>query len=242
VPDIATEHMVDMRDGVRLATDVYLPAEGGPAEAVLVRLPYDKDSRYVFFDRVAPRFTSRGYALVVQDVRGKFRSEGATVGFVGEAHDGYDTIEWITRQPWSNGVVGMFGDSYYGYTQWAAVSARHPALKAIVPRVTSADLVKPTPASGLTDVPWMVHADYVSHYWVDHDIYEYDQDYSLRPLIAIFDDGFERVGARSSFFDLTVPEYRVGDLHPDGHPLRCTSRACTACRRMVRQPPHSLHA
>jgi uncharacterized protein len=219
VPDIATEYMVPMRDGVRLATDVYLPDGDGPVEAVLVRLPYDKDSRYVFFYEVAPHFTSRGYAVVVQDVRGKFRSEGATVGFVGEPADGYDTIEWITHQSWSNGVVGMFGDSYYGYTQWAAVSARHPALKAIVPRVTSADLVEDVPATGLTDVPWMVHADYVSRHWVDHDMYEYEQDYSLRPLTAVFEDAFERVGARSAFFDLTVPDYRVGELHPYGHPF-----------------------
>jgi putative CocE/NonD family hydrolase len=113
----------------------------------------------------------------------------------------------------------MFGDSYYGYTQWAAVSARHPALKAIVPRVTSADLAGAPQASGVTDVPWMVLADYLSHYWVDHDIYEYEQNYSLRPLTAVFEDAFERVGARSSFFDLTVPEHRVGELHPDGHPF-----------------------
>lgn len=219
VPDIATEHLVPMRDGVRLATDVYLPAGGSPTEAVLVRLPYDKDSRYVFFDRVAPRFTDRGYAVVVQDVRGKFRSEGPTVGFVGEASDGYDTIEWITHQPWSNGVVGMFGDSYYGFTQWAAVSAAHPALRAIVPRVTSADLVAEIPGHGVTDVPWMVMADYVSHYWVDHDIYAYEPDVSRRPLTAIYDEGFERLGRRSALFDLTIPDHHLGPLHPDRHPF-----------------------
>jgi predicted acyl esterase len=219
VPDTATEHMVAMRDGTRLATDVYLPSGGEPTEAVLVRLPYDKDSRYVFFDKVAARFTSAGYAVVVQDVRGKFRSEGETVGFLGEPADGFDTIDWVIRQPWSNGVVGMFGDSYYGFTQWAAVSAGHPALKAIVPRVTSADLGAEIPTSGCTDVPWMVHADYVSHYWVDHDVYEYEQDYSLRPLTEIFEHAFRRVGGRSAFYDLTVPEYRVGELHPFGHPF-----------------------
>lgn len=219
VPDTATEHLVPMRDGTRLATDVYLPPGGEPTEAVLVRLPYDKDSRYVFFDKVAALFIARGYAVVVQDVRGKFRSEGATVGFLGEAADGYDTIEWVIRQPWSNGVVGMFGDSYYGFTQWAAVSAAHPALKAIVPRVTSAELGANLPEASCTDVPWMVHADYLSHYWVDHDVYEYEQDYSLRPLTEIFERAFRLVGGRSAFYDLTVPEYRVGELHPFGHPF-----------------------
>ncbi len=219
VPDSATEHMVAMRDGIRLATDVYLSPDQTTAETVLIRLPYDKDSRYVFMAEVAEHFTSQGYVVVVQDVRGKFRSEGATIGFVGEAADGYDTIEWITHQPWSNGVVGMFGDSYYGYTQWAAVSARHPALRAIVPRVTSADLGGRRPETGVTDVPWMVHADYVSRHWVDHHTYEYEQDYSLRPVTAIFEDAFQRIGARSAFYDLTVPEYVVGELHPYGHPL-----------------------
>ena len=140
VPEHASEFRIRMRDGVRLATDVYRGDIDGPAPAILVRLPYDKDSRYVFFDQAASRFTERGYVLVVQDVRGKFRSEGETVAFAGEVDDGYDSIEWIINQEWSNGVVGMFGDSYFGFTQWAAVSSQHPALRAIVPRVTSTAL------------------------------------------------------------------------------------------------------
>ena len=137
----ARQHMVPMRDGVHLATDVYLPEGAGPFPAVLVRLPYDKNGRYCWMP--VPRsaiFIARGYAFVPQDVRGKFRSEGEPIAFVNEVPDGYDTIEWIARQPWSNGDVGMWGDSYYGFTQWAAVACGHPALKAIVPRVTFADL------------------------------------------------------------------------------------------------------
>src|SRR5260370_21750076 len=137
VPDTATQYLVRMRDGIRLATDVYLPDDPAPVEAVLVRLPYDKNSRYVLFRWVAEIFRQRGYAMVVEDVRGKFRAEGETLGFVREANDGYDTIDWIIAQPWSNGIVGMFGDSYYGFTQWAAVSSGHRALRAIVPRVTT---------------------------------------------------------------------------------------------------------
>ena len=97
--------------------------------------------RYTFMPQLAPHFTDRGYAFVVQDVRGKFRSEGETMPFVHEIEDGYDTLEWIVSQPWSNGSVGMWGDSYYGYTQWAVVASGHPALKAIVPRVTSTDFM-----------------------------------------------------------------------------------------------------
>ena len=125
-----------MRDGVHLATDVYLPDGPGPFPAVLVRLPYDKNGRYCWIPFLATHFVARGYAFVPQDVRGRFRSEGEPVAFVNEVPDGYDTIDWIARQPWSNGDVGMWGDSYYGFTQWAAVASGHPALKAIVPRTS----------------------------------------------------------------------------------------------------------
>jgi uncharacterized protein len=107
---------------------------------VLVRLPYDKCGRYTFMPALAPLLLDRGYAFVVQDVLGKFRSEGETMPYVHEVADGYDTIDWITGQTWSNGVIGMFGDSYYGWTQWAAVASGHPALRAIVPRMSGSDL------------------------------------------------------------------------------------------------------
>ena len=136
----ATQVMVAMRDGTELATDVYLPTGNGPFPAILVRLPYDKCGMYTFMPALAPVINARGYAFVVQDVRGKFRSQGDTVAFDYEADDGYDTIDWLVGRPWSSGSVGMFGDSYYGFTQWAAVSSGHPALKAIVPRVTTAEL------------------------------------------------------------------------------------------------------
>jgi uncharacterized protein len=120
----ARQEMVPMRDGVRFATDVYLPDGPGPFPAVLVRLPSDKNGRYCWMPFLATHMTARGHAFVPQDVRGKFRSGGEPVAFVNEVPDGYDAIEWITRQPWSNGEVGMWGDSYYGFTQWAAVAAR----------------------------------------------------------------------------------------------------------------------
>ena len=220
VPETATQYMVRMRDGIRLATDVYLPEDGKPAEAVLVRLPYDKNSRYVFFRWVAEIFNRRGYAMVVQDVRGKFRSEGETLGFVGEANDGYDTIEWIIAQPWSNGIVGMFGDSYYGFTQWAAVSSGHPALRAIVPRVTSAELLGKRHAEGtVQDVPWLVHADYVSHYWADNHIYARELNWNLRPLTKVFEDLFATIGVRSAAYDVSVPHFVPLPIYPDGHPF-----------------------
>lgn len=205
VPDHAQQHMVRMRDGVRLATDVYR-AGSEPGPTVLVRLPYDKNSRYVFFDKIAERFTARGYVMVVQDVRGKFRSEGDALGWTGEVDDGFDTIEWVTRQSWSNGVVGMFGDSYYGFTQWSAVSSQHPALRAIVPRVTTIG-VRPglaTYNAAVRQPGWLEGVDYQAHIWVDNETYEYEADLTKRPLVAAYDEAFEAIGKRSAGFDLAV--------------------------------------
>ncbi len=207
VPPSARQHMVRMRDGVQLATDVYGADREAPAPTVLARLPYDKNSRYVFFDRIAERFTAHGYVVVVQDVRGKFRSQGRTLGWTGEVDDGYDTLEWIVRQPWSDGTVGMFGDSYYGFTQWSAVSSQHPALRAIVPRVTST-----TNAPGIATYDagagrqplWLEGATYQAQVWTDHHIHEFEVDFSRRPLIDAYEEAFAAIGKRSAGFDLVV--------------------------------------
>ena len=106
----AQHRMVRMRDGARLATDVYLAGDE-PAATVLIRLPYDKSGGDPAIPLVAEYFVGHGYHVVAQDVRGKFRSEGETLPFVNEAADGYDTLEWLVQQPWSNGVAGMWGDS-----------------------------------------------------------------------------------------------------------------------------------
>ena len=216
----AEQFMVPTRDGVLLATDVYLPDGHGRCPAVLVRLPYDKCSDYAFFTHCAPYFTERGYALVVQDVRGKFRSGGETMPFTHEIEDGYDTLDWIVAQPWSDGKVGMFGDSYFGYTQWAAVASCHPALKAIVPRVTSADLRVLTEWWGESVVP-LYGAAYLAAYWVDPLIYFYDADYSHRPLAETFDEAFATIGTRSPAFDrmLRIDGPEGFGRYPSVHPF-----------------------
>ncbi|NRQ37380.1 CocE/NonD family hydrolase [Nonomuraea sp. NN258] len=209
----ARRHLVRVRDGVRLATDVHLPADaagGSVFPAVLVRLPYDKNSRYVFFEQAAPMFTARGYALVVQDVRGKFRSEGHTVPFLTEADDGYDTIDWIVQQPWSDGTAGMFGDSYYGYTQWAAVAAQHPALRAIVPRMTATDLAASLEPADAAAPPvraalWLEGVEYFAHHWVDNDSYVFEPDRAVRPVIEQYEQAFRAIGKRSVWFDVIAP-------------------------------------
>lgn len=207
VGDRATEYTIPMRDGVGLAADLYLPPGVAQAPTILVRLPYDKNSRYVFFDKVAERFTDRGYAVVVQDVRGKFRSEGPTEAFEHEVNDGYDTIDWIVGQEWSDGAVGMFGDSYYAFTQWAAVVSGHPALKAIVPRVMTFDMAVVNGGLGGfgEPVPWLEGAFYLASYWVDREAYEYVPDYAKRPLTTVFEEAFAAIGARSHAFDARYP-------------------------------------
>jgi uncharacterized protein len=128
-----------MRDGVTLATDVYLPAgEDGrrAAEAfpaVLIRMPYGIRESYAYMPAVGRHWARKGYACVVQDVRGKFGSEGEWDPFVHEVDDGYDAVDWVARQPWCDGRVGMTGESYFAFTQWAAAASHHPALRCIAP-------------------------------------------------------------------------------------------------------------
>ena len=207
----AAQVMVPMRDGVRLATDVYLPEAGagvqrhGRFPVILVRLPYDKSGRETFMPALAPCFTERGYAFVAQDVRGKFRSEGETFPYVRELEDGYDTVEWVASQLWSDGRVGMFGDSYYGFTQWAAVASGHPALRAIAPRVTTVDLgTVRLGTSWENTVPKLYSASYQAHYFVEAATYEYEPDWERRPLAEAFDDAFAAIGRRSAAFDVLL--------------------------------------
>ena len=133
------DRRVPMRDGAKLATDVYLPArqDGRPAvassPAVLIRMPYGIREPYAYMPAIGRYWARRGYACVVQDVRGKYGSEGEWDPFRHEVEDGYDAIEWTASQPWCDGRVGMTGESYFGHTQWAAAASRHPALRCISP-------------------------------------------------------------------------------------------------------------
>jgi hypothetical protein len=129
-----------MRDGVTLRADVYRPDDAAPHPVLLARLPYNKDLSPISLLLLSPiRAARRGYVVVVQDTRGRFKSDGQFSLFVGEAEDGFDTVAWCASQPWSNGQVGMYGASYFGATQWLTATAAPPALKAIVPTITASD-------------------------------------------------------------------------------------------------------
>jgi len=198
-PVDARPYAVQMRDGIRLATDVYLPERGRRWPVVLSRLPYDKAGEECFMPHIARWFTARGYAVVVQDVRGKLRSDGPLAPFRAEVADGYDTIDWITRQSWYGGPVGMFGDSYFGWTQWAAAASGHTALRAIAPRVISADFADLLMPQGVFALE--VSALWAFETWVDEALYDYEGrlDWSVRPLSEVVPTALG--GRRSPFLD-----------------------------------------
>ncbi|MDV6212741.1 CocE/NonD family hydrolase [Rhodococcus erythropolis] len=136
---------VTMRDGVVLRADVYRPAGEGPWPVLLMRTPYDKQMPLMFtgiLDTI--RAVQRGYIVVHQDTRGRFKSDGEWLPWASERNDGYDTVEWAATIHGSNGRVGMFGASYTGNTQWAAAVTRPPHLVVIAPQVTWSE-----PADGI---------------------------------------------------------------------------------------------
>ncbi len=130
-----------MRDGVTLFADVYRPAEQGQFPVLLTRLPYGKDLALpkMFELMHIPRAVRAGYIVIVQDCRGCFASEGEFEYCFHEGKDGYDTVEWASRLPFSTGAVGMFGVSHFGWTQWSAAGMHPPHLRAIAPMQTWCD-------------------------------------------------------------------------------------------------------
>jgi len=127
---------VPMRDGVRLSANIFRRDGPGRYPTILVRTPYGKGRD------VAPHyqdFVEHGYAVMVQDVRGRYRSQGVFRPLEQEPADGDDTLNWIARQPWSNGKVGMLGGSYVGIVQWKVAALNNPHLKAIFPVVSGDD-------------------------------------------------------------------------------------------------------
>ena len=136
-PQVVVENGVAMktRDGVTLHADIYRPAADGSYPVLLTRTPYNKRNSANFGQKGA----ARGYIVVVQDVRGRYSSEGDWYPFKYESEDGYDTVEWAAALPHSNGKVGMFSGSYVGATQMLAAIAHPPHLAGICPVVTASN-------------------------------------------------------------------------------------------------------
>jgi len=142
-----------MRDGVVLRATVIRPAATGRFPTLVYRTPYSQRTSvrsYSMFERAV----ERGYAVVAQDVRGRYLSDGELNPYLQEGKDGYDTIEWAAAQPWSTGDVGTFGLSYPGAVQWLAAVESPPHLKAMVPAMTFSRPTNFWYAGGLVDNSW----------------------------------------------------------------------------------------
>ncbi len=148
--------MVRMRDGVRLATDIYRLEGATPSPALVSRTPYNKDNLWIDLER----FINAGYIVISQDVRGRYASEGEFNPHANETEDGVDLFAWVAEQPWSNGVIGTFGGSYLGGTQWLPARENPLSLKAMVPEVTFSDMYEGCAYQGgakvLHDLRWAV--------------------------------------------------------------------------------------
>src|SRR5579859_7875622 len=145
---------IPMRDGVTLRGDILLPAAEGKFPTLIYRTPYDKQSalkEYKTFEKAV----ARGYAVVVQDVRGRYASEGEFVAYQNEGRDGFDTIEWAARQPWCDGNIGTFGLSYPGAVQWLAAVENPPHLKAMAPAMTFSTPLNFFYSGGVFDDSWL---------------------------------------------------------------------------------------
>ena len=169
------DQMVAMRDGVKLATSIYLPQGQGPWPVVLVRTPYGKDLQATG----NALWTNRDYALVVQDCRGTFKSEGEYRPFMTDHVDGFDAIEWVAKQPWSNGKVGMYGASAMGIAANLASMMNPPHLVATFVMVARASLYNQSAFMGgvyrkeLNDI-WLKRqkAEWVIADTIKHSVYD----------------------------------------------------------------------
>lgn len=134
---------IPMRDGTLLRANITRPKAEGTFPALVERTPYNKEGGSENAIGAPEFFAKRGYAVVIQDVRGMFASDGEFYPFrddgAGVNRDGHDTVEWMAAQPWCNGQVGMFGGSYSGATQYRAALSRPPHLRALFVRESSAD-------------------------------------------------------------------------------------------------------
>ena len=131
----------EMRDGSVLRANIFRDPDAGPAPVLVFRTPYDKNAGAITYMALDPmKAVEAGYVVIQQDTRGRGASEGRHSPWLDEFDDGYDTVEWAARQPWSNGKIGAYGISYHGLAAWALATTAPPALRAIAPSQAPCDL------------------------------------------------------------------------------------------------------
>ena len=189
----------NMRDQVSLSSDIYFPIGTGPWPVILIRTPYNNQMPELIIES-ATYFAQNGYVVVSQDVRGRFDSDGIFEPWVNEFNDGYDTIEWIGKQTWCNGNVGMHGPSYVGNVQWQAAAMNSKYLKAIVPRVIGDNLHEaPHYQGGALQLGWTATWSFRmgGRTAQDIDIYDWTQVFHTLPL----EDLPKLAGKKLDFYD-----------------------------------------
>lgn len=159
---IEKNNMIVMPDGTKLATDVYRPNSLDKFPVIIVRTPYDKNSIIHGYKHLSQLFACQGYVVIVQDIRGKYNSEGEFYPYAYEALDGHTTITWAGEARWSNGRVAMFGMSYSGSCAWLAARYKSPYLKTIISMFTTQNTYSIWVNSGIPFLkgPLMWHSKY----------------------------------------------------------------------------------
>src|SRR5579862_2085558 len=267
-PRIIFDQRIPMRDGITLSADVYFPAEA-QADAptrwptILTRTPYLKAN--VDLLQQAQAFAERGFVFVAVDVRGRGDSDGAFTPYRSEGHDGYDTIEWLAAQPWSNGRIGTIGASYPGCIQWLAAVEQPPHLSAMVVLVTPSDPFVETPTglpspmhlcwlhytSGRVNQPmeavdWASIYDHLPMLTMDERAGRVNRHWREQIAHAQLDEYWEPLRYQNRFERVSVPVLHISGWYDDeqiGTPLNytgMTTRAATpqarASQRLIMGP------
>ena len=209
-------HMIPMRDGVRLETFVYRPDGEGASPALLARCMYGTKS----LETKAARLVGAGYAVALQNVRGRLGSEGELPGRSSTPEDGYDTIEWLTQQPWCNGRVGTIGGSALARVQTATAFLAHPAHRAMCPQVLPFGMMSRLGGALMVHQPpmWLYFAQSGPEL-VPYDQIDWMPHLSKLPVVDILNElggpiemYQDIVTNRRGYFDLAGPE-RFAKLH-----------------------------
>lgn len=197
---------VDMNDGVRLSTDVYIPVEReGTLPTILIRTPYGKHQH----DYEGEFWALEGFVVVIQDTRGKWDSEGDFIPFLSEEEDGLETVDWITKQPWSNGEIGLWGSSYLSYCANVIATSRHPAIKTmfLISGWLQGDrIINPGGSMHLMlNLAWIMHEETQRVRSIQK--YDLEELFSYLPM----KDVFHSIGIESKIWNRTIDIRSLND-------------------------------
>lgn len=217
---IVVEHdvKIPVRDGVLLSADLYRPDTAGEVPVLIRRTPYGKAGSPGGASVDGLRLVRSGYALLVQDVRGRFVSGGTFEPYWNEARDGADTVAWAVRQPWCDGSAGLFGRSYEGMAALLAAAERPPGLRAVAPHVAGSGFDEGwTRQGGALQLGFLL-------YWVLYDLLLDGAGLSGPELAEVagavnrIDELYRDPDAAADLLDRLAPYYREWLVHPTGHP------------------------